>query len=223
VLDGAPTNAAKIATQTGTKDKFYQFFHDQLSEICRTEKKSDTAGKPDKTEEVKRSIAIARARMPTGDAIFNPAFSFDGKSDIPTDIRSNHLILFLGLDPTQDTPCKILHVILLGLVKYFWRNSVKHLSPAMKQLLIRRLDSLNVKDLSLSKLSGATLVNYAGSLTGRDFRAIVQVAPAVLYGLICSEEYEAWLALSRLGPAVFQPDFDDLEVYLVRDFCVFEY
>jgi hypothetical protein len=128
------------------------------------------------------------------------------------------ILCFLGLDPTQDTPCEILHVVLLGLVKYFWRNSVKHLSPGLKQTLIRRLDSLNVKDLGLSKLSGTTLVNYAGSLTGRDFRAIVQVAPAVLYSLISSEEYEAWLALARLVPAIFQPDFDDLDVYLVRGF-----
>jgi hypothetical protein len=82
VLDGAPTNAAKIATQTGAKDKFYQYFHEKLSEICRAQKNSDAIGGLDKMDTIKRIIAEARATMPEGDTIFNPALLIDGKRDV---------------------------------------------------------------------------------------------------------------------------------------------
>ncbi|KAJ7607345.1 hypothetical protein FB45DRAFT_764359 [Roridomyces roridus] len=82
-----------------------------------------------------------------------------------------------GLDPHQDTPVEILHVILLGFVKYFWRDAIARIEKSDKKILIARLSSCNVSGLGISPLAGHTLVNYAGSLTGRDFRAIVQVAP----------------------------------------------
>ncbi|KAK7027831.1 hypothetical protein R3P38DRAFT_3315357 [Favolaschia claudopus] len=81
-----------------------------------------------------------------------------------------------GLDPHQDTPVEILHVILLGFVK--------------------------------------TLVQYSGSLTGRDFRAIAQVAPFVLYDLVSSECLETWQALSKLVPLIWQPEIKNIENYV---------
>lgn len=124
--------------------------------------------------------------------------------------------MLAGLDPNADTPVEILHVVLLGFLKYFWRDAVSRLNPADKKTLKTRLSSLDVKDLGLARLQGDTLVQYAKSLTGRDFRIIAQVAPAVLYDLIPPEAYEAWLALCRLCPLVFQPEIEDIEPYLVR-------
>ncbi|KAJ7686459.1 hypothetical protein B0H14DRAFT_2176181, partial [Mycena olivaceomarginata] len=77
-------------------------------------------------------------------------------------------------DPHQDTPVEILHVIQLGFVNYFWRDAVAQIKKADKEILISRLSSFNVSGLGISPLSGRTLVNYSGSLTGRDFRTIVQ-------------------------------------------------
>jgi hypothetical protein len=130
--------------------------------------------------------------------------------------RVSQLIVCIDLDPNQDTPCEVLHVVLLGFVKYFWRDAVGRLSPEERQLLIQRLDSLDVRDLGLARLRGQTLVQYAGSLVGRDFRIIAQVAPAVLYGLLPPEVYETWLSLGRLIPLVYQAKIDDLDLYLVR-------
>jgi hypothetical protein len=79
-----------------------------------------------------------------------------------------------------------------------------------------------VHDLGLAPLRGETLVRYAGSLTGRDFRVVVQVAPLVLPGLIPPEAYEAWLALGRLVPLIFQPAITDLEEYLVCTACLLQ-
>ncbi|KAJ6508136.1 hypothetical protein C8R45DRAFT_1167703 [Mycena sanguinolenta] len=119
-------------------------------------------------------------------------------------------------DPTTDSPVEILHVVLLGFVKYFWRDAVSRQKPEGKEILKARINSFDTAPLGLAKARGHTLVQYAGSLTGRDFRLIAQIAPAVLYGLIPDEAYEAWLALCRLTPLVFQPEIPDLTSYLTK-------
>ncbi len=95
----------------------------------------------------------------------------------------------IGLDTHQDTPVEVLHVVLLGFVKYFWCDLVQGQlknDVAKKELLATRLSCLDVSGLGLSPLAGTTLVQYAGSLTGRDFRAIAQSAPFILYDLVSS-------------------------------------
>lgn len=118
-------------------------------------------------------------------------------------------------DPSADTPFEALHVVLLGTVKYFWRDAVSRIDSDAKDVLIARLNSVIAHGLGISNLRGETLVQYAGSLVGRDFRVILQVAPAVLYGLLPAEAYEAWLALCRLAPLIFQPVIHDFPAYEV--------
>lgn len=112
---------------------------------------------------------------------------------------------------------EVLHVILLGYVKYFWRDAVSRLKDPAKKILIARLSSFDVSGLGFSPLSGATLVNYAKSLVGRDFRKIAQIAPFVLHDLpgIPEEHIKAWVALSHIIPMVWQPEIHNLPDYLV--------
>ena len=84
-----------------------------------------------------------------------------------------------------------------------------------KHLLIVRLNSLNVDGLEISQLAGKTLVNYAGSLTGRDFRAIAQVTPFVIYDMVPSDVFDAWVSLSTLIPLLWQLVIDDIDAYSV--------
>lgn len=111
---------------------------------------------------------------------------------------------------------EILHVILLGFVKYLWRNAVSRLNDTTKQTLEVRLSSVNVSGLGIPPLLGRTLVRYAGSLTGRDFRVIAQVAPFVLHGLVPKECFDAWLALSSMIPLIWQPIIINIDEHLVR-------
>jgi hypothetical protein len=123
-----------------------------------------------------------------------------------------------GLDPHQDTPVEILHVVLLGFMKYFWRDLVQNQlknKDDKKDILIQRLSSFNTSGLNFSPLNGKTLVQYAGSLTGRDFRAISQVAPFVIYDLVPLECYDAWVALSKLVPLIWQPWIEDINEHIV--------
>ncbi|KAI5990253.1 hypothetical protein EDD15DRAFT_2453804 [Pisolithus albus] len=119
-----------------------------------------------------------------------------------------------GLDPHQDTPVEVLHVILLGFIKYFWRDAISRMNDAQKDELQVRLSSLNVSGLGIPPLAGQTLVQYAGSLTGRDFRAISQAAPFVLHDLVPPECFEAFLALSSLVPLVWQPCIANVDEHL---------
>jgi hypothetical protein len=83
-------------------------------------------------------------------------------------------------------------------------------------LLVARLDSLDTSGLGIPPIPARTLVKYSGSLVGRDFRVIAQVAPFVLFDLVPSPCFRAWLALSALIPLIWQPEIDDLAKYLVR-------
>ena len=124
-----------------------------------------------------------------------------------------------GLDPHADTPVEILHTILLGFVKYFWRDVIQNqlgTNPPKKELLKTRLNSLDISGLQLGKnLNGHTLVQYAGSLTGRDFRIIAQVAPYVLYDLVPPACLDVWVSLCNLVPVVWQPTIVDIDEYIV--------
>ncbi|KAI6107639.1 hypothetical protein EDD16DRAFT_1694913 [Pisolithus croceorrhizus] len=126
-----------------------------------------------------------------------------------------------GLDPHQDTLVKVLHVILLGFMKYFWCDAISRLTDTQKAELQVWLASFNVSGLSIPPLTGQTLVQYAGSLTRHDFvengyfHAISQVAPFILHDLVPHECFEAFLALSSLVPLVWQPSIVNIEEHLV--------
>ncbi len=123
-----------------------------------------------------------------------------------------------GLDPHQDTPVEILHVILLGFLKYMWRDVIQvqlKNNRAKLALLETRLTSFKTTTLGLKPLNGRTLVQYSGSLTGRDFRSIAQVAPFVIHGLVGKECYDTWLSLSKLVPLIWQPEIEEIDTYTV--------
>jgi hypothetical protein len=111
--------------------------------------------------------------------------------------------------------------VLLGFVKYMWRDLVQNqigTKDDKKKLLEDRLSSFDVSGLDISPLAGHTLVQYSGSLVGRDFWAIAQAAPFVAYDLVSKECFETWVALSNLIPLVWQPEIEDIEVHAVSLF-----
>lgn len=104
-----------------------------------------------------------------------------------------------------------------------WRDAVARLKHPERDELKARLNSLDVWSLGLSPLNGNTLVQYAGSLTGRDFRIIAQVGPAVLYDLLPRGLYDMWTSMSLLFPLVYQSKILDLESYLASSILLIVY
>ncbi|KAJ7596205.1 hypothetical protein C8J56DRAFT_1022550 [Mycena floridula] len=179
----------KLRTETGVKDTYFDHF---LNGVESTVKKvRGTAAK---------TTAHATALQNLPSQIYSPVWRIK------------------GLDPHSDTPVEILHVILLGFIKYLWRdvvqNQIKKTEKEKRDLLVTRLNSLDVSGLGISPLNGNTLVTYAGSLTGRDFRVIAQVAPLVIYDLVSPECLATWTALSNLVPKIWQPVIDDIDAFV---------
>ncbi|KAJ3765415.1 hypothetical protein FB446DRAFT_795072 [Lentinula raphanica] len=187
------TEAKKLITASGTKDTYLEHFRDKVLTfitklprgLLRTEKQAEV------DHHIKEVIP---------ENIFSPVWRIKGKIS--------------NFDPHRDTPVEILHVVLLGFVKYYWRDAISRLSDEQKKVLTHCLSSMDVSGLGFSPLKGETLVQFAGSLTGSNFRAIAQVAPFVLYDLVPKPCFEAWLALSALVPLVWQPVIIDIEEYL---------
>lgn len=115
---------------------------------------------------------------------------------------------------------EILHVVLLGFVKYLWRDVIDNQlkkNVEKKKELATHLSSVDVAGLGLdSQLTGDVLVNHYRSLTGSDFRKICQVAPCVLKEFVTDECYQTWLSLSKLIPLIWQPEIESLDSYIVR-------
>ncbi|KAF8150578.1 hypothetical protein B0H34DRAFT_801520 [Crassisporium funariophilum] len=181
-------NAAFKRSKTlhGIKDTFQAFFLNQLFDISTKRGRS-------KQEKEKAMRGVARS--------------------FPAEITSP-VWRIKDFDPHSDTPVEILHVILLGFVKYFWRDAIHRLKDKQRKTLISRLSSFDTSGLGVSPLSGSTLVTYAGSLTGRDFRVIAQVAPFVLYDLLEKDLLNCWNAIGILVPIVWQPQIEDVEKHI---------
>ncbi|CDO68416.1 hypothetical protein BN946_scf184815.g63 [Trametes cinnabarina] len=186
---GGMTTAKKLKTEYGVKDTFQETFTERIFAYGR-KLRGRRAEK-----QVLLDLFVAQ--------------------ELPSDTVSP-VWRMKDLDPHQDTPVEILHVVLLGFIKYFWRDAVARVPKDRRDLLKTRLTSFDVSGLGISPLAGETLVTYAGSLTGRDFRAISQVAPFVLYDLVPEPCYRAWVSLSSLVPLVWQPEIRDLDLHLER-------
>ncbi|EIN08604.1 hypothetical protein PUNSTDRAFT_28808, partial [Punctularia strigosozonata HHB-11173 SS5] len=200
VLDGAPSAVNHLATETGTKDKYLQYFIDQLAEKCRKIKDElkNSARSEGSSMDSEVAAALQAIRNSFPDNIFNPALMVD------------------DFDPHVDSPVELLHVVLLGVVKYWWRDAVSRQDSEGRKQLIARINSVAAGGLGIKPPDGRILVNYAGSLVGRDFRVILQIAPFVLVDMIPIRAYEAWLSLGRLAPLLYQPEISDIEKYMPK-------
>ncbi|KAF9076936.1 hypothetical protein BDP27DRAFT_1209356 [Rhodocollybia butyracea] len=184
------TNRVKTKrTATGIKDTYQSFFIDRLLNAGKRRQGGVTQG-----------------------ALQNEIGKLPNQTTSP-------VLRIRGLNAHSDTPVEILHVVLLGFVKYLWRDVIENqikLNPDKKKELAARLSSFDVEGLGLqSKLAGDTLVEHYGSLTGSDFRKICQVAPFVLKEFVNKECYETWVVLSKLIPLIWQPEIENLDTYLI--------
>ncbi|KAF7335904.1 hypothetical protein MSAN_02327500 [Mycena sanguinolenta] len=195
---GVAKHVADSQTQTGVKDVYTQFWIEQL----RKEQPERT--KQDIQEE------LIQWTVENHDKIYSP------------------FLTMKGFDPVKDTPIEILHTILLGVIKYIWHVTHTAWSPEEKQTFAVRLQATNTDALSIHAIRSAYIMQYAGSLIGRQFKTITQTNIFHVRGLVADLKFKAWRAVGELSALLWVPEIrspaeyqGDLKVAIgnVLDIC----
>lgn len=127
----------------------------------------------------------------------------------------NPLLGMPTVDIHQDTPTEILHTVLLGVVKYFWAQSILILQQQKKiDEFQARLQSISTSGLLDPDLRAEYICQYSGSLIGKHFKSIAQVMPFLVYDLVSSTVLDAWTTIGSLVVLLWHTDIQNTESYL---------
>ncbi|OAV89083.1 hypothetical protein PTTG_28819 [Puccinia triticina 1-1 BBBD Race 1] len=123
-----------------------------------------------------------------------------------------------GFDGVKDTPIEILHVVLLGFVKYLARDALsgKKLKPHQQNELRARLQLFNTQALNIPPINAKSFVNHIKSLVGKEFKILVQAAPFVFFQFLTPKRKAIWTAVCQLVPFIFVTKINNMEEYQKR-------
>lgn len=122
-----------------------------------------------------------------------------------------------GVEIHNDTPTEILHTILLGVVKYFWGQTVFILARDKTFSTFRaRLNSVMSDGLSIPKIPSDYIWLYRGSLIGKHFKTLSQIIAFTIYDLVPRDVLDAWTVLGRLTVLLWHTEIEDIDIYVVR-------
>ena len=126
-------------------------------------------------------------------------------------------MLVKGVDIHKDTPTEILHTILLGIVKYWWGQSV-HIIEKSKQmtLLQMRLASLDTSSLGSNSFNAEYICTYKGALIGKHFKILAQVMPFIVYDMVPQTVLNGWITIGRLVVLLWHARIPDVEEYIAH-------
>lgn len=119
-----------------------------------------------------------------------------------------------GFNGHLDTPVESLHVVLLGVVKYLYRHAIKNIPESQHEELRGRWQSFNTSGLNIPPVKPETMVKYAQSLVGKEFRVVLQGAAFVLFPFLDERERHLWTMLGHLSSYIFQTKILDKAQYL---------
>lgn len=190
---GVAQHVKDLQTATGVKDSYTQYWIEQLLERARTMKNMGYTQQAI-YDELKRWVEDNMSML------LNPFFTLD------------------GFDPTKDTPIEILHTILLGIVKYAWHGTHTSWNNEAKKLYSIRLQATDVQGLSIPAIRANYIMQYAGSLIGRQFKTIVQTIAFDAYDLMPSSYFQLWLSVGELSALLWFPEISNQDEYLVSTY-----
>ncbi|KAH9813286.1 hypothetical protein DFH28DRAFT_896989, partial [Melampsora americana] len=133
----------------------------------------------------------------------------------------NPMLRLKGFDGHKDTPVETLHVVLLGITKYLFRDMMKSfgiIKPGTKRYrdLAGRWHACNVRGLHIAPIQPNTLIQFYQSLVGKDFRTILQIVPFVFFEYIPANKRHLWTSLCLLSSFIFQNEISHMEEYLTQ-------
>ncbi|EIW74161.1 hypothetical protein CONPUDRAFT_170321, partial [Coniophora puteana RWD-64-598 SS2] len=194
---GATTKLTELSRTSGIKDMVAQPILESVIKLGQNLRKSSpgqAAYTPNEieailTEEIKKARSSSRGGI-------NPLIEMD------------------GVDIHKDTPTEILHTILLGVVKYFWAQTMALLDKEKTPLFQSRLHSVEESGLNIPKISAEYMVQYKGGLIGKHFKSLSQVMPFLVYDLVPKDVLDAWIVIGRLVVLLWHTEIDNVKTYM---------
>ncbi|KAJ7878139.1 hypothetical protein B0H14DRAFT_2567404 [Mycena olivaceomarginata] len=177
--EGVSKRIQELQTQTGVKDVYTQYWIEQILARAAEMRQQE----PDVSETTIKSELIQRT-------------------------RDNEEKLY-RFGPAADTPVELLHTILLGAVKYVWHISHTPWSAEKKKTYSIRLQATSIEGLSIHAIRANYIMQYAGSLLGRQFKTIIQTAVFHLHDLVTEDQFTAWKAVGELSALLWVPEIRD--------------
>lgn len=190
---GVAQTVKNLQTETGTKDAYVQFWIDHLLERARAIYQEDSSRSKESIQE-----ELMRWVVDNKDKVYSPFFTF------------------AGFDPTKDTYIEILHTILLGIVKYAWHGTHTVWNSDSKESYTTRLQATDINGLSSHAIRANYIMQYAGSLIGRQFKTVLQTIPFHAYDIMPPLYLQLWLSIGELSALMWYPEIDDMAQYTVR-------
>ncbi|KAG2073775.1 hypothetical protein BDR04DRAFT_1127091 [Suillus decipiens] len=127
----------------------------------------------------------------------------------------NPLLGMNRLNIHLDTLTEILHTVLLGVVKYFWGQTVFLLEKAKLLAVFQTcLALLEMDGLNAPSLNADYICHYKGGLIGKHFKSLAQVMPFAIYDLVLKSILDGWTAIGELVVLIWHTKIDDTESYL---------
>ncbi|KAG2120871.1 uncharacterized protein F5147DRAFT_741763 [Suillus discolor] len=181
----------------------------------------ETALKSGATEKIKNLVSTMGIRDTASISIINTLVELEKKlrkrvAGNTVDDTINPLLGMDGLNMHMDTPTEILHTVLLGVVKYFWGQTVFLLEKAkLMDVFQTRLHSVDTDGLNVLCLGADYICHYKGSLIGKHFKSLAQVMPFLIYDLVPSTVLDTWTIIGELVVLVWHTNILNTEAYLV--------
>ncbi|OAV92536.1 hypothetical protein PTTG_07907 [Puccinia triticina 1-1 BBBD Race 1] len=122
-----------------------------------------------------------------------------------------HLIAF---DGCKDTPIEILHVILLGVVKYLWKDFMGQLKESDHPELEARWHAFNTEGMNGPPIQPQNMIQHYKSLMGKEFRLILQATPFALFPMMNEQQQEIWTSLCQIASMAFQTHINNMEEFI---------
>ncbi|KIO08465.1 hypothetical protein M404DRAFT_134486, partial [Pisolithus tinctorius Marx 270] len=199
---GGTDKVKNAISKTGTRDAASTAIVDRLLDLGKRLRKRE-AGTPAIPEsevcaQLEREFEAALAGRSVDDVI-------------------NPLLGMAGVNIHQDTPTEILHTILLGVVKYYWGQTVYILDKAhLLDTFQTRLESINKDGLNSPTLHANYIVRFKGGLIGKHFKSLAQVMPFLIYDLVPRTVLEGWTVIGELVVLLWHTEINNIEDYLAN-------
>ena len=124
--------------------------------------------------------------------------------------------MYLGLDPSQDTPVEILHTILLGIVKYVWLGLHTSSDEAQQNLFMICLQSTDIDGLSVPPICAPYMMQYRNGLIGKHFKTLMQTMVFHVHEIVSADQFTLIKAIGSLGALLWVDEIGNMNSYLVR-------